>query len=137
MTERRSTGRGWLALSGAYGAAAVGLGAYGAHGLERALERLPDAAARLGWWETAVLYHLTHALALGLTSWIATRAPRAAAVAGGAFALGVLLFAGSLYTMALGAPRWLGAVTPIGGLALVAGWLAVLAAALRRSRPVV
>lgn len=131
MTERRSTGRAWLALSGAYGGLAVGLGAYGAHGLERALEGLPDAAERLDWWETAVLYHLTHALALGLASWIATRAPRAAAVAGAAFALGVLLFAGTLYAMALGAPRWLGAVTPLGGLALVAGWLAVLAAALR------
>src|SRR5690606_613945 len=91
----------------------------------------PDAAVRLGWWETAVLYHLVHALALGLAAWSSSRSPRAAAVAGGAFALGVVLFAGTLYAMALGAPRWLGAVTPLGGVSLIVGWLGVIAAALR------
>ncbi|HEY8432050.1 MAG TPA: DUF423 domain-containing protein [Sandaracinaceae bacterium] len=122
-----------LGAAGLYGALAVAFGAYGAHGLERALAGATDVAARLEWWETAVLYHLAHAPALGLAAWLSARSPRAGAFAGGAFALGVLLFAGTLYAMALGAPRWLGAVTPFGGLSLLAGWLGVLGAALVRS----
>ncbi len=121
-----------LGAAGLSGALAVALGAYGAHGLERALEGLPDAALRHGWWETAVLYHLVHSLALGVCAALAPRHPRATKVAGGAFVLGVLLFAGTLYAMTLGAPRWLGAITPLGGLSLIAGWVALLAAALRR-----
>lgn len=118
--------------AGLLGALAVGLGAYGAHGLEAALDGLPDAAKRLEWWRTAVLYHLTHALAVAFVAWLAGHRARAAGVAGALFVLGILLFAGTLYAMALGAPRWLGAVTPLGGLSLIAGWIAVLAAALRR-----
>jgi uncharacterized membrane protein YgdD (TMEM256/DUF423 family) len=68
---------------------------------------------------------LLHALALGLVAFVVARVP-AARFAGMAFVLGTLLFAGSLYTMALGGPRWLGAVTPLGGLSLLAGW-AILA----------
>lgn len=119
----------FIALAGAFGALAVGLGAYGAHGLERLLEGGADAAKRLGWWQTAVLYHLVHALALGLSA----RLP-APTIAGGLFVAGVLLFSGTLYAMALGAPRWLGAVTPLGGVALIGGWIAVLVAALRAGR---
>lgn len=122
----------FLVLAGVYGALAVGLGAYGAHGLERALEGVPDLAKKLGWWQTAVGYHLPHAVALGLAAWLVSRgdgwAPR---LAGFSFAGGVALFSGSLYAMALGAPRWLGAVTPLGGLALIVGWLAVALAAFR------
>jgi uncharacterized membrane protein YgdD (TMEM256/DUF423 family) len=115
----------WLAVSGISGFLAVALGAFGAHGLSRRLSGSLDAAKRLAWWETAAQYHLLHALALGLVAVVVVHAPHAR-YAGVAFTLGSLIFCGSLYAMALGAPRWLGAVTPVGGLALLAGW-AVLA----------
>lgn len=119
-----------VALGGALGALAVGLGAFGAHGLERFLEGSADAADRHGWWETAALYHLVHAVAIA----VASRIPaRAAYVGAFAHALGIALFSGTLYAMALGAPRWLGAVTPIGGLALIVGWIAIAFAALRKT----
>ena len=115
----------WLSVSGISGFLAVGLGAFGAHGLKARLADVADGAKRLGWWETAAHYHLMHALALGLVAFVIVRAP-AARFAGVAFLLGTLLFAGSLYVMALGGPRWLGAITPLGGLSLLAGW-AILA----------
>jgi uncharacterized membrane protein YgdD (TMEM256/DUF423 family) len=107
---------------------AVALGAFGAHGLKSHLAGLADGPERLEWWKTAAHYHLTHALALALTAGLFgdTRAGRAACVA---FALGIALFAGSLYTMTLTGVRWLGAVTPLGGLSLLAGWALLGAAA--------
>src|SRR5688500_20343138 len=99
------------------GLLAVGLGAFGAHGLQRALATAEDAARRLEWWRTAAQYHLAHALALGLVAVLAGRgAESAAGWAGGLFGAGVLLFSGSLYVMSLTGARGLGAVTPIGGL---------------------
>jgi uncharacterized membrane protein YgdD (TMEM256/DUF423 family) len=111
----------WLTGSGISGFLAVALGAFGAHGLQARLAGAADGAKRLGWWETAAHYHLLHALALGLVAFVVGRVPLAR-FAGMAFVLGTLLFAGSLYAMALGGPRWLGAVTPLGGLSLLAGW---------------
>jgi uncharacterized membrane protein YgdD (TMEM256/DUF423 family) len=107
---------------------AVALGAFGAHGLKSRLASLADGADRLEWWKTAAQYHLAHALALALAAGLFgdTRAGRAACVA---FALGIALFSGSLYTMTLTGIRWLGAVTPLGGLALLAGWALLAAAA--------
>jgi uncharacterized membrane protein YgdD (TMEM256/DUF423 family) len=116
---------GWLTTASISGFLAVALGAFGAHGLQARLAEAADAAKRLGWWQTAAQYHLMHALALGVVSLVVARVPLARA-AGGAFVLGTLLFSGSLYLMALGGPRWLGAVTPLGGLSLLAGW-AILA----------
>lgn len=131
-TPPARTERVLLALAGALGALAVGLGAYGAHGLESLLEGAPDAARRLEWWRTAVSYHLAHALALAGASVIHGRyGARSAAISGGAFALGIVLFSGTLYAMALGAPRWLGAITPIGGISLISGWLALVTVALK------
>jgi uncharacterized membrane protein YgdD (TMEM256/DUF423 family) len=115
----------WLTASGISGFLAVALGAFGAHGLKSRLALAADGAQRLSWWETAAHYHLTHALGLGLVALVVARAPQAR-FAGVAFVLGTLLFSGSLYFMALGGPRLLGAVTPLGGLSLLAGW-AVLA----------
>jgi uncharacterized membrane protein YgdD (TMEM256/DUF423 family) len=111
----------WLTSAGISGFLAVALGAFGAHGLSARLTGAADAAKRLGWWETAAHYHLLHALALGLVAFFISRAP-ALRYAGIAFSLGTLLFCGSLYVMALGGPRWLGAVTPLGGLGFLAGW---------------
>ena len=115
---------GWLAASGISGFLAVALGAFGAHGLTTRLAHIADGQKRLGWWQTAAHYHLVHALALGLVALVIARAPQAR-FAGYGFVIGSLLFSGSLYVMALGGPRWLGAVTPLGGLAYLAGWAIV------------
>lgn len=115
----------WLAVSSVSGFLAVALGAFGAHGLQTRLADVADGAKRLAWWQTAAHYQLMHALALGLVAFLIARAPQAR-FAGFGFVLGSLLFCGSLYAMALGGPRWLGAVTPLGGLGFLAGW-AVLA----------
>jgi uncharacterized membrane protein YgdD (TMEM256/DUF423 family) len=103
------------------GAAAVALGAFGAH----ALRGLFDAAA-LTTWHTAVDYQLGHAFALIVTGLLAQRRDgRAVRVAACAFAIGIVLFCVSLYALALGAPRWIGAITPLGGVAFIVGWLAL------------
>lgn len=124
----------WLAASGISGFLAVALGAFGAHGLQGRLESLSDGAKRLGWWQTAAHYHLVHALALSVVAFAITRAPQAR-FAGLAFVVGSVLFSGSLYAMALGGPRWLGAVTPLGGLAFLAGWAIVVWCGVTLERP--
>lgn len=111
----------WLMVSSASGFLAVALGAFGAHGLQSRLEGVADGAKRLGWWQTAAHYHLMHALALGVVAFAIAKVPQAR-FAGYAFTFGTLLFSGSLYAMTLGGPRWLGAVTPLGGLGFLAGW---------------
>lgn len=120
----------FLALGALYGFLGVALGAFGAHGLDRVFRQAADGAMRAQWWSTAAHYHLIHALALGLAAWVAARVPGVAAgIAGWAFVAGVLLFSGSLYIMALTGARWLGAVTPLGGLLLLAGWAALFVSA--------
>lgn len=117
-----------LLVAGLLGAAGVALGAFGAHGLR---QQLGEAIAT---WQTAVLYHLLHALAILAVVVLARLLSEAALVrtAGWAFALGILLFSGSLYALALGGPRWLGPVTPLGGVAFIAGWLLLAWAALQQ-----
>lgn len=124
----------WLALSGVSGFLAVALGAFGAHGLQSKLDAAVDGAKRLSWWQTAAHYHLMHALALAVVAVVIARAPQAR-YAGFAFTLGTLLFSGSLYVMALGGPRWLGAVTPLGGLGFLAGWAIVAWCGITLGRP--
>lgn len=109
--DRRMVAGG--ALLAAFG---VGAGAFGAHGLRAMLD-----AQALGWWETAAFYHLVHAVALVALGVVPERRM---GVAGALIGAGVLVFSGSLYVMALTGARWLGAVTPVGGLLLIAGWLA-------------
>ena len=105
-------------VAGAVGACAVLLGAFGAHALRGVLD-----AQGSELWHTAVNYHAWHALALVLA--LGLGRGRAGRVAARAFLLGIVLFSGSLYALALGAPRWCGAITPLGGVAFVAGWLAL------------
>jgi uncharacterized membrane protein YgdD (TMEM256/DUF423 family) len=105
-------------LPGLAGASAVLLGAFGAHALRGVLD-----ARGAGLWHTAVQYHFWHALALALA--VAAGDGRARRWAIDAFAAGIVLFSGSLYALALGAPRWAGIITPVGGLAFVAGWIAL------------
>ena len=109
------------------GAVAVALGAFGAHGLEGRID-----AEALEWWRTGVLYQALHAPAL--VAWGAARERLApSAWVGRLFLGGSVVFSGTLYALALGGPRWLGAVTPLGGTALIAGWL-VLAVSAWRAR---
>jgi uncharacterized membrane protein YgdD (TMEM256/DUF423 family) len=83
-------------------------------------------------FETAARYHMYHALALIAVAAIATRLQgRGADVAGWLFVAGTVVFSGSLYLLALGGPRWLGAVTPLGGLCFIVGWVALAWSALR------
>lgn len=105
-----------VALAALSGAMAVGAGAFGAHGAQG------DAAE---WLKTGAQYQLAHALAALLALQFDARGPAWLFVAGG------LIFAGTLYLMALGLPRWLGAITPIGGTLLIVGWLWLAWAALR------
>ena len=131
-------GAALLTVAALLGATGVGLGAFGAHGL-----RVQLGAQGLETWQTAVTYHLIHALAvLAMGVWLrvaattgsaATAAPALTAFAGWSFAAGVVLFSGSLYLLALGGPRWLGPVTPLGGVAFIVGWLSLAWAALRTS----
>ena len=122
-----------LAASGIFGFLGVALGAFGAHGLRSWLASVPDGETRLGWWETAAHYQLIHAIALAIVAWrISGRDGRVERGAGVAFVSGILLFCGSLDAMALGAPRWLGAVTPLGGLSFLVGWALLVVSALRR-----
>ncbi|TBR38804.1 MULTISPECIES: DUF423 domain-containing protein [Dyella] len=114
------------ALAGLLGASGVALGAFGAHALQGVLD---ERGVEL--WRTAVNYHFWHALAFVLVA--LTAAGRARSVALAAFGWGVVLFSGSLYALALGAPRWCGAITPVGGVAFIAGWLALGRALTRRA----
>jgi uncharacterized membrane protein YgdD (TMEM256/DUF423 family) len=97
------------------GALAVGLGAFGAHGLKDVLARNGTAAV----WQTAVFYHFIHTIMLVV---LAARMPQAAGP-WYSFLLGILIFSGTLYLLALTNMRWLGAITPIGGVSLIVGWL--------------
>lgn len=116
-----------LIVGALYGFLGVALGAFGAHGLKARLS--PEL---LTVWKTAVEYQFYHALALLLVALLASQRP--SALLGGAglcFALGVLVFSGSLYAYALSGLRWLGAITPLGGLLFLAGWALLLWAALK------
>jgi uncharacterized membrane protein YgdD (TMEM256/DUF423 family) len=110
-----------LLVGALLGFVAVAAGAMGAHALR---ERLDVQA--LEWWKTAAQYAQIHAAVIVAIA-LGSRQPRARVlgVAWVAFAIGIAVFSGTLCAMALGGPRWLGAVTPIGGLCLLGGWLAL------------
>ena len=115
------TARLALVIGALLALAAVALGAFGAHALKARLT--PDLSAV---WQTAVQYHGWHALALLACGLLLMQRPEAGAIALAAwlFIAGVLLFSGSLYALALTGTRGLGAVTPLGGVAFLAGWAA-------------
>ena|SRR6476646_7766898 len=97
---------------------AVALGAFGAHSLKEKLS--PDM---LAIFETGVRYQMYHALGLLAVAWAITRWPEANLnSAGWSFIIGIIIFSGSLYLLSTTGVRWLGAITPIGGLAFLAGW---------------
>lgn len=104
---------------------AVAVGAFGAHILR---DRV--AAELMPVFETGARYHMYHALALLITARVAAvSAGKAARAAGSLFLVGIVLFSGSLYLLAVTGVRWLGAVTPLGGVAFLCGWVALALAA--------
>lgn len=118
---------GWFALGAGLAGLGVALGAFAAHGLRGRLG--PEAMAV---FETGVRYQLVHALALLAVGWAAARWPGGGVqLAGWSFAVGTLLFSGSLYLLAVTGTRWLGAITPLGGLLFLVGWASLAVVALR------
>ena len=107
-----------LFLGALNGALAVTLGAFGAHGLKNRVD-----AAMLDIWSTASQYHFYHALAILLVGVLARQLGASLLTAGWILFAGMLVFSGSLYVLVLSGQKWLGAVTPLGGVALIIGWL--------------
>ena len=117
----------FLMFAAIFGFLGVALGAFGAHGLRGRLS--PED---LAIFETGVRYQMYHALTLLAVAWLSTRFPGTAVTAAGwLMVVGVLIFSGSLYVLVLSGLRWMGAVTPLGGLSLLAGWLALAWGVLR------
>ena len=118
----------FFALGALSGLISVAAGAFGAHALRHRL--VPES---LSVFETAARYQMYHALALLAAGWAASRWPGALPKwAGWCFVLGTILFSGSLYPLALTGARWLGAVTPLGGVAFMVGWLCLALSAKAR-----
>jgi len=115
MVDTRSP---WIALGALNAAIAVGAGAFAAHGLRDRLD-----ARALEVFETGARYQMYHAFALLAVGLVAGSALRGAHAAGWLFQAGIVLFSGSLYALSLTGVKALGAVTPLGGLAFLAGWL--------------
>lgn len=113
----------FLLASGLSGCLAVILGAFGAHGLKHSL-----TATLLSAFETGVQYQFIHTLSLLALGVLLSRMPHTPAAltyAGLLWLAGMVLFSGSLYALALGGPKWLGPITPLGGLMLILGWLSL------------
>lgn len=119
--------RAWLVIAALNGALAVALGAFAAHGLSGRIA--PEA---LGWFETGARYHMYHALALGLSALaMQGEAVRAARWSAWAFTVGIVLFSGSLYLLALTGRHYFVFITPLGGTAFLVGWIMLAIAASR------
>ncbi len=118
----------FLIFGAVFAGVAVAAGAFGAHALRSRLT-IPDLAI----FETGVRYQMYHALALIAVAWVLSLAPQGelARWAGICFVAGILIFSGSLYLLVLTNTRWLGAITPIGGVALLAGWICLALSAAR------
>ena len=117
-----------LILAAANGLLAVGLGAFGAHGLKSKI-----SASLFSAYETAVQYHFYHTLALlGVGILLLHFGPKTTLqFSAGLMLVGIVFFCGSLYALALGGPTWLGPITPLGGLAFMGGWLCLLLTAVK------
>lgn len=128
--------RATLAIAAMVGAIGILIGAFGAHALPNLLSDLPEEALqqRLDWLETGSRYHMYHAaalLAIGVTSRNGTPRWRISVLA---WLVGIVLFSGCLYAMAITGVRVLGAVVPLGGIAFVIGWVCVAAPIFRKEQ---
>ncbi|MCB9488305.1 MAG: DUF423 domain-containing protein [Deltaproteobacteria bacterium] len=116
-----------MAIAAVLGATGVALGAFGAHGLRSMAD-----AKMLEIWETAARYQQIHAVALlGVALWMERHPSGLANASAIAMAVGVLIFSGTLYVLVLTGMRWLGAITPLGGTALIVAWVLLAVAALK------
>jgi uncharacterized membrane protein YgdD (TMEM256/DUF423 family) len=110
----------WIVLGAVNGFLAVALGAFGAHGLAQTLQ----ANDRVATWETAVNYHMYHALAMFAVAWLVSQTTTSIVPAAGwCFLLGIVIFSGSLYALSITNITRLGAITPIGGVLFLIGWV--------------
>ncbi|MDI1322598.1 MAG: DUF423 domain-containing protein [Algoriphagus sp.] len=121
------TGKQIIQSAAIFGAIAVGIGAFGAHGLKAVLEE----TGRIETFETAVKYHFYHSLGLFLIGILALLKPDCKGLSFSAICmiLGILIFSGSLYILSLTGITWLGAITPLGGVAFILGWMGIFRAA--------
>jgi uncharacterized membrane protein YgdD (TMEM256/DUF423 family) len=122
----------WTAVGAALMALAVGMGAFGAHGLKDRLD-----AYSMSVYEKAVFYHFVHALGILLVALLARTSaitPAGQTRVAWLLLIGIVVFSGSLYALAVTGARMLGAITPIGGLAFILGWLLLVYEALRLQR---
>ncbi len=108
----------WIRLASIFGVLGVALGAFGAHGLKAYL-----SPAEVSIYQTAVFYHITHTLALLGFGLLRRQENLQKQWPGACFATGIILFSGSLYALAITGISWLGAITPVGGTLLLAGWM--------------
>ena len=120
--------RFFLIAGAVLGALAVAAGAFGAHALEARLA--PD---RLNQWELAARYQMYHALALVAVGLAGERIGNSVNTAGWFFVVGTVIFCGTVYALALGSPRWFGAITPFGGVSLIIGWIMLAVASYRNA----
>ena len=120
----------WITIAAMNMAIAVALGAFGAHGLKNIA-----SSQQLDWWQTATLYLMVHALGL-LVVGLLIRLKYINQTSAYLLQIGIIIFSGSLYSMTLGAPLWFGAITPIGGVLLIAGWIWLAISATRLHKPV-
>ncbi len=121
--------RVFILLGAAFAFIGVGAGAFGAHALSDYFKQYPNLE---GTFDTAVRYHLLHAIALIGVAWASTRYPGSLTMwSGYLIAIGIVIFSGSLYLLVFTRTSWLGAITPIGGVAFLAGWACLFLAALR------
>lgn len=142
--ENSSLRRHWIFLGAVLAAAGVGLGAFGAHGLEGLLADRHSGDPellnrRMGNWSTAALYQMHHAIGLILVGVVSLfRSSKWLTAAGWCFLVGILVFSGMLYALVLTELRFLGAIVPIGGVAFIVGWasLAVGGCCLSPNAPV-
>lgn len=133
MSASNSSYRIWLFLGASLGCLGVLLGAFAAHGLKKFLGITGDEwLARQANWETAARYQMYHALALLAVGLLAARRDGLAIhLAGTAMTAGTILFSGCLYALVLCGQEWLGAIVPIGGTLMVAGWVCLAIAIAR------
>lgn len=120
-----------LQIAAILGAIAVGVGAFGAHGLNELLTQ----NGRLDTFETAVKYHFYHSLALLLVGILAQTKPsyqRGMSFSAINFIIGIVIFSGSLYLLSISGVTWLGAITPLGGVAFIFGWIGIFWTVKRR-----
>ena len=118
----------WIGIAAINLAIAVALGAFGAHSIKSLV-----SPQQLEWWHTATLYLFIHAIGL-LVVGLLIRLNYTTQLTAWLLQIGVIIFAGSLFAMTLGAPRWFGAITPIGGVLMIAGWMWLAVTAFRMGR---